>query len=209
VDKSKYLFVFIHSFATACSILSYYSSKSPIVEGTRSISLFFFSFLKRSLIFTVFCCPIYIRSRVEGEHPSGAAIDVGRQGDFDHLLVGWPNVVNHNDQVYRMYYSTYDAPRQVSAVFREWMECVHDGTIIRGGKGWHYLLLWNTQEIPALYCNALFLLMHSTFWPSSLYKPNNCRAFALWHPLFCCAALILGWMRYFSIVLCLVSCVSI
>jgi hypothetical protein len=50
---------------------------------------------------------------LEGEHPSGASLDVGRAGDYDHLMVGWPVVVNHNEQVYRMYYGTFDAPRQV------------------------------------------------------------------------------------------------
>jgi len=51
-------------------------------------------------------------SRLEGEHPSGASLDVGRAGEYDALMVGWPNVVNHHEQVYRMYYGTFDAPRQ-------------------------------------------------------------------------------------------------
>ena len=31
-------------------------------------------------------------SRLEGEHANNAVLDVGKEGDFDELLVGWPQV---------------------------------------------------------------------------------------------------------------------
>eukprot|EP00617_Octactis_speculum_P026771 CAMPEP_0185771412 /NCGR_PEP_ID=MMETSP1174-20130828/64288_1 /TAXON_ID=35687 /ORGANISM="Dictyocha speculum, Strain CCMP1381" /LENGTH=460 /DNA_ID=CAMNT_0028457281 /DNA_START=23 /DNA_END=1405 /DNA_ORIENTATION=- len=46
-------------------------------------------------------------SRVEGEHASGAVLDVGKEGEFDHLMVGWPQVVDYRgDSSFRMYYQT-------------------------------------------------------------------------------------------------------
>jgi hypothetical protein len=32
-------------------------------------------------------------SRVEGEYPTGAIVDVGDAGEFDALFVGWPQVL--------------------------------------------------------------------------------------------------------------------
>lgn len=45
-------------------------------------------------------------SRLEGEHANNAVLDVGKEGDFDELLVGWPQVVNFNDKEFRMYYQS-------------------------------------------------------------------------------------------------------
>ena len=52
-------------------------------------------------------------SRLEGEHPSGCSLDLGKAGDFDELMVGWPQVVKHEVEgsersVFRMYYTTID-----------------------------------------------------------------------------------------------------
>ena len=35
---------------------------------------------------------ISARCRVEGEHPTGACVDVGGEGEWDRLFVGWPVV---------------------------------------------------------------------------------------------------------------------
>ena len=45
-------------------------------------------------------------SRLEGEHATGAVLEVGKSGEFDELMVGWPQVVNHKDSEFRMYYQT-------------------------------------------------------------------------------------------------------
>lgn len=37
----------------------------------------------------------YHRCRVEGEYPTGACVDVGGEGEWDRLFVGWP-VVRHD-----------------------------------------------------------------------------------------------------------------
>ena len=48
------------------------------------------------------------RCRIEGEHPTGACIDVGGEGEWDRLFVGWPVVVNHKEEEFRMYYHSLD-----------------------------------------------------------------------------------------------------
>eukprot|EP00904_Undaria_pinnatifida_P003951 jgi/Undpi1/13557/HiC_scaffold_8.g03216.m1 len=50
--------------------------------------------------------------RVEGEHSSGACIDVGGDGEWDRLFVGWPVVLNHKEQEFRMYYHSLDPDTQ-------------------------------------------------------------------------------------------------
>ena len=48
-------------------------------------------------------------SRLEGEHPSGACLDVGAAGDFDATFVGWPQVVPLPEQdKFRLYYHALD-----------------------------------------------------------------------------------------------------
>jgi hypothetical protein len=49
-------------------------------------------------------------SRIEGPH-GGALLDVGRPGEPDALIVGWPQVVRWDDGSFRMYYHTLD-PQQ-------------------------------------------------------------------------------------------------
>ncbi|CAM9855152.1 unnamed protein product [Ectocarpus fasciculatus] len=46
--------------------------------------------------------------RVEGEHPTGACVDVGGSGEWDRLFVGWPVVINHMEKEFRMYYQALD-----------------------------------------------------------------------------------------------------
>lgn len=48
------------------------------------------------------------RCRVEGEHPTGACVDVGDEGEWDRLFVGWPVVMNHRELEFRMYYHALD-----------------------------------------------------------------------------------------------------
>lgn len=43
--------------------------------------------------------------RFEGEHSSGAVLEVGEEGEFDALTVGWPTVVNDGKDFF-MYYQT-------------------------------------------------------------------------------------------------------
>lgn len=45
---------------------------------------------------------------MEGDHPSGACLDVGGPGEWDRLFVGWPVVVNHKQKEFRMYYHALD-----------------------------------------------------------------------------------------------------
>jgi len=55
-------------------------------------------------------------SRLEGEHPTGCALDHGKsQDDFDRNFLAWPFVVNHGSvdnrdgkSIYRLYYSSLD-----------------------------------------------------------------------------------------------------
>lgn len=53
-------------------------------------------------------CSLSHRCRVEGEHPTGACVDVGGEGQWDRLFVGWPVVVNHKELEFRMYYHSLD-----------------------------------------------------------------------------------------------------
>lgn len=48
------------------------------------------------------------RSRIEGDHHSGACLDVGGVGEWDRLFVGWPVVINHKEEEFRMYYHALD-----------------------------------------------------------------------------------------------------
>ncbi|CAM9580893.1 unnamed protein product [Discosporangium mesarthrocarpum] len=47
-------------------------------------------------------------SRVEGDHPTGACLDVGEKGEWDQLFVGWPTVINHEQKEFRMYYHSFN-----------------------------------------------------------------------------------------------------
>lgn len=47
-------------------------------------------------------------SRLEGEHANGAALDIGKDGDFDSTMAGWPQVVALGEGDFRMFYSAMD-----------------------------------------------------------------------------------------------------
>jgi len=53
-------------------------------------------------------------SRLEGEHPTGCALDIGSgdEGGPQSSLIGWPQVVNHQERVFRMYFTTFDSTSQ-------------------------------------------------------------------------------------------------
>jgi len=44
--------------------------------------------------------------RVEGEYSTGAILDLGEEGEFDELTVGWPTVVSDGTGTFLMYYQT-------------------------------------------------------------------------------------------------------
>jgi len=55
-------------------------------------------------------------SRLEGEHPTGCALDLAKEAaSFDNLAVGWPQVVNHKEQVFRMYYTALGSAPEAGA----------------------------------------------------------------------------------------------
>lgn len=47
-------------------------------------------------------------ARIEGEHHSGALLDVGAAGEWDSLFVAAPTVVYHRSGDLRMYYHSFD-----------------------------------------------------------------------------------------------------
>ena len=69
-------------------------------------------------------CPTPIRSRVEGEHPTGACLDVGGEGEWDRLFVGWPVVINHKKKEFRMYYHSLDPDSKTFRVGELWTNTV-------------------------------------------------------------------------------------
>ena len=46
-------------------------------------------------------------SRVEGPAPRGSILEPGKVGEFDHLFVAFPSVIETMN-MYKMYYHTYD-----------------------------------------------------------------------------------------------------
>ncbi|XP_054825749.1 uncharacterized protein LOC129323178 [Prosopis cineraria] len=47
-------------------------------------------------------------ARIEGDHHSGAVLDVGTGNDWDSLFIAAPNVVVHSSDDLRMYYHSFD-----------------------------------------------------------------------------------------------------
>lgn len=45
---------------------------------------------------------------MEGEHPNGAVLAPGEEGEFDASLVGWPQVIMLEEGKYVLYYHTLD-----------------------------------------------------------------------------------------------------
>ncbi|CAM9268216.1 unnamed protein product [Chrysoparadoxa australica] len=48
-------------------------------------------------------------ARFEGEHADGSCISRGEEGEWDSAAVGWPVVINHQAEEFRMYYHSFDA----------------------------------------------------------------------------------------------------
>lgn len=51
-------------------------------------------------------------ARIEADHHTGALFDVGKEGEWDHLFIGSPQVVMAGPRDMRMYYHSYDIEQQ-------------------------------------------------------------------------------------------------
>ncbi|RDX89361.1 hypothetical protein CR513_28919, partial [Mucuna pruriens] len=78
-------------------------------------------------------------ARIEGEHHSGALIDVGSEKEWDSLFISSPQVVYHGNGDLRMYYHSFDVERGHFGVgiarSRDGIRWVKLGKIMGGGKG--------------------------------------------------------------------------
>lgn len=76
-------------------------------------------------------------ARIEGEHHSGALLDVGANGEWDSSFIASPQVVFHGSGDLRMYYHSYDAGNGQFAVgiarSRDGMRWVKLGKILGAG----------------------------------------------------------------------------
>ncbi|CAL0308095.1 unnamed protein product [Lupinus luteus] len=77
-------------------------------------------------------------ARIEGEHHSGALIDVGSEKEWDALFISSPQVVYHGSGDLRMYYHSFDVEKGHFAVgiarSRDGMRWLKLGKIMGGGK---------------------------------------------------------------------------
>ncbi|KAF5197943.1 Glycosyl hydrolase, five-bladed beta-propellor domain containing protein [Thalictrum thalictroides] len=77
-------------------------------------------------------------ARIEGEHHSGALLDVGAETEWDSLFIAEPHVVFHSSGDLRMYYHSFDAKCGQFAVglarSRDGIKWVKLGKIIGGGS---------------------------------------------------------------------------
>ncbi|XVE53194.1 hypothetical protein DITRI_Ditri02bG0184300 [Diplodiscus trichospermus] len=77
-------------------------------------------------------------ARIEGEHHSGALLDVGAERDWDSLFVASPQVVFHGNGDIRMYYHSFDVETGNFCIgiarSRDGMKWIKLGKIIGGGK---------------------------------------------------------------------------
>lgn len=77
-------------------------------------------------------------ARIEGEHHSGALIDVGSEKEWDSLFISSPHVVFHGNGDLRMYYHSFDVEKGQFAVgiarSRDGIRWVKLGKIMGGGK---------------------------------------------------------------------------
>lgn len=77
-------------------------------------------------------------ARIEGEHHSGALIDVGSEKEWDSLFISSPQVVYHGNGDLRMYYHSFDAEKGHFAVgiarSRDGIKWLKLGKIMGGGK---------------------------------------------------------------------------
>ncbi|KAI3467315.1 hypothetical protein Pfo_023978 [Paulownia fortunei] len=76
-------------------------------------------------------------ARIEGEHHSGALLDVGSDGEWDSLFIASPQVVFHGTGDLRMYYHSFDVENGHFGVgiarSRDGMRWVKLGKILGGG----------------------------------------------------------------------------
>ncbi|KAL0287505.1 UNVERIFIED_CONTAM: hypothetical protein Scaly_2761700 [Sesamum calycinum] len=76
-------------------------------------------------------------ARIEGEHHSGALLDVGSDGEWDSLFIASPQVVYHGVGDLRMYYHSFDVENGHFAVgiarSRDGMRWVKLGKILSAG----------------------------------------------------------------------------
>ncbi|KAK4430021.1 hypothetical protein Salat_1302800 [Sesamum alatum] len=76
-------------------------------------------------------------ARIEGEHHSGALLDVGSDGEWDSLFIASPQVVFHGTGDLRMYYHSFDVEKGHFAVgiarSRDGMRWVKLGKILSAG----------------------------------------------------------------------------
>ncbi|GAA0163212.1 hypothetical protein LIER_19129 [Lithospermum erythrorhizon] len=77
-------------------------------------------------------------ARIEGEHHSGALLDVGSNGEWDSLFIASPQVVFHGNADLRMYYHSFDVEKGHFAVgiarSRDGMKWLKLGKILGGGS---------------------------------------------------------------------------
>ncbi|KAL4604330.1 hypothetical protein ACB092_10G186300 [Castanea dentata] len=76
-------------------------------------------------------------ARIEGDHHSGALLDVGSDKEWDSLFIAAPHVVVHSNKDFRMYYHSYDVENGQYALgiarSRDGIRWVKLGKIIGGG----------------------------------------------------------------------------
>lgn len=77
-------------------------------------------------------------ARIEGEHHSGALLDVGEDGEWDSSFIASPQVIFHGSGDLRMYYHSFDVERGHFAVgiarSRDGMKWMKLGKILGAGK---------------------------------------------------------------------------
>jgi predicted GH43/DUF377 family glycosyl hydrolase len=77
-------------------------------------------------------------ARIEGDHHSGALLDVGSDKEWDSLFIAAPHVVVHSNDDLRMYYHSYDVENGQFALgvarSRDGIRWVKLGKIIGGGS---------------------------------------------------------------------------
>ncbi|CAI8587959.1 unnamed protein product [Vicia faba] len=77
-------------------------------------------------------------ARIEGEHHSGALMDVGKDQDWDSLFISSPQVVYHGNGDIRMYYHSFDKGKGEFCIgmarSRDGIRWLKLGKIMGGGK---------------------------------------------------------------------------
>ncbi|GAB2280246.1 hypothetical protein Dimus_014889 [Dionaea muscipula] len=78
-------------------------------------------------------------ARIEGDHHSGALLDVGSATEWDSLFVAAPQVVMHSSDDLRMYYHSYDVEKRRFAIgmarSRDGIRWVKLGKVMESGGG--------------------------------------------------------------------------